>query len=343
MAKCPWEKEQDMSGKTEQPVRVGVIGFGRQGENHTKAMQKRPQEFRLRAVCDITPSRQQVARDVYGMEAYADMDAFLATDVELAFITTNSSSHRDFAVRAAAAGKHVMVEKPLCMNGKEAADMLAAARRHGVLLSCFQQRRWDVDACRVRKALRDGLVGEPFLIENRSAGGGPAVGYGTPDFNQQWRVTRALGGGTIYDFGPHWFDQVLSLLPGQQVVQVFADVRHFTWGDADDYFDVKLVFANGCRATVSKCDIGYVKWPKWLIHGTTGGLRYDDTCVVRNAAGEQVIEEGDARPDMFANLYAAVRQGQPLAVTAEQAERTIKLIDAAFASAEAGRSLDVMI
>jgi predicted dehydrogenase len=128
------------------------------------------------------------------------------------------------------------------------------------------------------------------------------------------------------------------------VIQVFADVRHFKWGDADDYFDVKLVFDDGCRATVSKCDAAFISWPKWMIFGTQGGLKEDaSTCTLVTEAGETIVEAGEERVDLFANLFGAIRQGEPLAVTGAQARRNIQLIDAAFESARLGRSIDVQI
>jgi scyllo-inositol 2-dehydrogenase (NADP+) len=93
------------------------------------------------------------------------------------------------------------------------------------MLTVFHNRRWDSDYRRVKKAVRDGVIGEPFLVENRTAGSGPAVGFGVPEFRQDWRVTRSMGGRTIYDFGPHWIDQMLDLIPSR-VVQVFAEVKH---------------------------------------------------------------------------------------------------------------------
>lgn len=326
------------------PVRVGFVGFGRQAEFHAAAMAEIQGTFALTAVCDVTTSRQDVARDRFDMVAGPDLDALLGSDVELVFVTTNSASHHDLALRVAAAGKHIVVEKPLAMTASDAAEMVAAAHQHGVLLSCFQNRRWDEDVRRVRRVVKEGRIGEPFLVENRSANSRPAVRFGTPDFHQQWRVTRAMGGGTIFDFGPHWFDQVFSIVPGK-VVQVFADVRHFTWGDADDYFDVKLVFDTGCRATVSKCDVAYLSWPKWMVFGTAGTIRYEgDDCLVHTASDEAFDQtEGDPKVNLFTNFYEAIRHGAPLAVTGEQAQRTIQVIDAAFRSASAGRSIDVDI
>ena len=333
-----------MTAGSPSPIRIGFAGFGRQAENHARHMAGQPQQFRLAAVCDITPSRRDVATSGYGMRATDDLSELLKDDVDLVFVTSHSSAHHDQTLTALGAGKHCLVEKPFAMNGVEAADMVRAAKEANRILTCFHNRRWDEDVRRVRRAVKAGLLGDLFLVENRSAGSRPAVGFGVPDFKQEWRITAGMGGGTIFDFGPHWFDQVLSLLPGKQVVQVFADVRHFKWGDADDYFDVKLVFDDGCRATVSKCDVAYVSWPKWMVFGSTGGIRYEDNvCTLKTDEGERIVEEGEPAVDLFANLYAAVREGQPLAVTGDEARRNIELIDASFESARAGRSIDVRI
>jgi predicted dehydrogenase len=328
-----------------EPIRVGLIGFGRQGENHAKSMARNPEWFRLTAVCDVTPSRQDVARTSYGMRATDTLGEFLRDDVELVFVTSHSSMHHEHTLAALAAQKHCMVEKPFAVDGQQAGEMVDAAAAAGVLLSCFHNRRWDEDVRRVRKVVREGALGDLFLVENRTAGSRPAVGFGVPDFQQEWRITASMGGGTIFDFGPHWFDQVLSLLPGRKVRTVFADVRHFKWGDADDHFDVRLVFDDGCRATVSKSDVAYVSWPKWIVLGAEGSIRYEqNTCTVATADGQTTtVSEGEPRPDLFANLYEAIREGRPLLVTADEARRNIQLIDASFESARQGRSIEVDI
>ena len=326
------------------PVSVGFAGFARPADNPARRMAQMPAQYRLAAVRVITPSRREVAQQAYGMRATDRLAEVLEDDVDLVYVTSHSSAHHEHTLAALNAGKHCMVEKPFAVNGQQAGEMVAAARASGVLLSCFHNRRWDDDVRKVRKVVLEGTLGDLFLVENRTAGARPAVGFGVPDFQQEWRITASMGGGTIFDFGPHWFDQVLSLLPGRRVVQVFADVRHFKWGDADDHFDVKLVFDDGCRATVSKCDVAYVSWPKWMVFGRQGGLRYeDDVCRVVTDAGERTVEEGEPRIDLFLNLYEAIREGKPLAVTGEQARRNIQLIDASFESARQGKSVDVEI
>jgi scyllo-inositol 2-dehydrogenase (NADP+) len=296
------------------------------------------------AACDVTPSRREAAQHAYGMRAGDRLEDVLRDDVELVVVTSHSSLHHEHTLATLGAKKHCLVEKPFALDGRQAGEMAAAAKTNGVLLSCFHNRRWDADVRKVRQVVRQGTLGDLFLVENRSAGSRPAVGFGVPDFKQEWRITASMGGGTIFDFGPHWFDQILSLLPGRTVRSVFADVRHLKWGDADDYFDVKLVFDDGCRATASKCDVAYVSWPKWIVLGTAGSLRYEkDACTVATPDGETSVETGEPAIDLFQNLYQAVREGAPLAVTAEQAARNIRLIEASFESARLGRSVEVAI
>jgi predicted dehydrogenase len=309
-------------------------------EGHARQLRETG-KFAPTAVCDLTPARARVAGE-YGMAATDDLDAFLEYDAELVFVTTNSVSHHEMTLAALRAGKNVVVEKPMAMNGREAAEMVQAARDARRMLTVFHNRRWDGDYRRVKKAVRDGVIGEPFLVENRTAGTGPAVGFGVPEFKQEWRVTRALGGGTIYDFGPHWIDQVLDLVPSR-VVQVFAEVQHFKWGDADDFFDIHMRFENGCRATASKCDVGYVSWPKWIVFGTAGSIKHDQETLVRTADRAYFELEGVPSANLYENYHAHLRQGAELLVKSEEGLRVMRVIDAAFESAASGRSVDVSI
>ncbi len=325
------------------PVGVGFIGFGRQAEIHARVMLGMPTQFRLAAVADVTPARRGAA-EALGMRAGEEVATALGDEVEVVFVTSHSSLHHEHAMAAIAAGRHVLVEKPFAMDGAQAREIVAAARDQGVLLTCFHNRRWDDDVRLVRRAVRDGRLGDLISIENRSAGARPAVGFGTPDFHQAWRVTATMGGGTIFDFGPHWFDQVLSLRPGHKVVQVYGDVRHLRWGDADDYFEARITFDDGCRATVGKCDVAYLSPPKWLIYGTGATLRHDgESCVVENAEASVRIKEGDAKVDLFGNLHDAIRNGTPLLVTGDEARRNIELIEATIVSSRERRAIDVEI
>jgi hypothetical protein len=116
------------------------------------------------------------------------------------------------------------------------------------------------------------------------------------------------------------------------------------WGDADDFFEARIVFDDGCRATVGKCDFAYLSPPKWLIYGTAATLRHDnDACIVETATTSLRVKEGDVKGDLFGNLHEAVRNGSPLLVTGNEACRNIELIEATITSARERRAIDVDI
>jgi predicted dehydrogenase len=321
-------------------IKVGFIGYGRMAEGHARHLRETG-KFLPAWVCDVTPSRREAAEGL-GMRGTDELKRFLESDAELVFVTTHSASHHEMTVAALRAGKNVVVEKPMAMNATEAGEMVQAARDARRMLTVFHNRRWDGDYRKVKKVVRDGVIGEPFLVENRTAGSGPAVGFGTPEFRQEWRITRALGGGTIYDFGPHWIDQVLDLVPSK-VVQVFAEVRNLKWGDADDFFDIHMRFENGCRATASKCDVAYVSWPKWIVLGTEGSIKHEQETLVRTPDRAYFELEGVPPVNLYENYYAHLREGAELLVKSEEGFRVMLVIDAAFASAASGRSVEVNI
>jgi predicted dehydrogenase len=182
------------------------------------------------------------------LRATNDLEAFLDSDIELALITTHSSAHYADALKVAAAKKHIIVEKPMALTGPEAEEMVAAAKENGMELCVNHNRHYDDDYRLVKAAIQDGLVGDIVSIGNRTLGARPAVGYGVVDYNQAWRITAAAGG----VFGPHWVEQMVDPMSGHTIVQVFAGLRDIKLGDAEDLFDITMVFENGVRARAAK-------------------------------------------------------------------------------------------
>src|SRR5262249_39333651 len=113
------------------PVRVGLIGCGKVGQIHATALRALA-EAELTAVCDVSAERTQAFADRYGVRGFTDVDALLRDgQVEAVVIGTPHPLHAAPAVRAAAAGVHVLVEKPLAATVADCDAMLAAADRAG--------------------------------------------------------------------------------------------------------------------------------------------------------------------------------------------------------------------
>lgn len=326
-------------------IKTGIIGFGRMaGRCHFPRM-KESGLYEMVAVCDITEARRQAAEEE-GMQATGDLEQFLDMDLELVVITTHSAQHHDDALKVAAAGKHILIEKPMTQTGPQAEALVAAAKANNVTLSVYHNRHFDNDYRMVKAAVQEGLLGDLVTLENRTAGARPAVGFGVPEYDQKWRITAAAGGGTLLDFGPHWVEQIVDLLDGVKIVQVFGDVRHIKWGDADDLFRIDMIFENGVRAMAGKMDISYCGWPhKWYVAGSEATLHGPDgDRVVINGADYELRRETAVEAyDLHVNLAEHLREGKPLIITPDHALRVMQVIQAGVDSSQAGKSLDVCI
>ena len=327
-------------------IKTGIIGFGRVAENHLKAMRECGL-YDVTSVCDITASRRKAA-EVEGMKATDQLDVFLSWDLELVLITTHSSAHYADALKVAEAKKHIIVEKPMALTGQEAEEMVAAAKANDVALCVNHNRHYDLDYRLVKAAVQDGLVGDIVSIENRTLGARPAVGYGVVDYNQDWRITAASGGGTMLDFGPHWVEQIVDLMLGHKIVQVFADLRNIKWGDAEDLFDITMVFENGVRARAAKADLSYYSLPyKWLILGTDATLvapaGQDAAVTIKGEDYELKRTTAVDKHDLHVNIAEHIRNGEELIISPDHALRVMQVLQAARESGKTGRSVDVTI
>jgi len=326
--------------------RIGIVGFGRMAEiHHLDGLRKAG--FDVPVVLDITPARRDAALRAGVGLACSDMDLFLETGLQAALITTHSSVRAEVALPLIEAGLHLLIDKPLAVTAPEATAICVAAGRAGVLVSVYHNRRWDADAILVRRLVQEGVLGELIHIENRSFHDGPAVGFGTPDFHQRWRIEASMGGGTLLDFGPHWLDQILSITGERdKVFSVLGDVRHVVFGDADDHFSITMIFESGLRALAGKSDFCLLGPEcKWFLLGAKGSAVYRNNQLrAKSRDGtDHTLTDAGPMPDLHRNFLEAIEGRAELLVTARQSLRTCEIIDAARESSRTRRSLDTNI
>jgi predicted dehydrogenase len=253
-----------ISGHRDGPaVRVGLLGYGAIGHEHSKAIQ-RTDGLELRAVCDPDPARIAAARELApGVRAVGDL---LADDeVDLVIVGTPPNTHAEWVLRCLAAGKSVVVEKPFCLTVEEADRQIQAATDRGLTLAVYQNRRWDPDYLALKRAVRTGQLGEVFHYESFIGGFGHPCNY--------WHSDEAVSGGAIYDWGSHYLDWALDLFP-QPVEWVSATAHKRVWHDVTnaDHTRVLLHFADGVEAEFTHSDLAAALKPKFYVLGTRGGL-----------------------------------------------------------------------
>jgi predicted dehydrogenase len=328
-------------------VGVGIVGYGKVGAGAHRPWIARLAGARLAAVCDSTPVRREAARaENPEARVYENYAEFLADDsIDLVIVTTPPSSHCDLTVQAAAAGKHVFVDKPFAMTRDEAERMLAASAQAGKVIHCHQSRRYDGEFRAITEAVAAGRIGEVTHVRRvwHQHGMGWAT-WGIEGFNPTWRIQRAFGGGMVYDYAPHLGDQVLRLVD-RPLVSVFADARAVKFSEeVDDHFSCLLRFEGGVTAYVEASNLMRLPAPHWYVTGTEG-------CIVAERVGGpiQLLAEGMEQPetiapikdldDLYANLLAACRGEAAPNVTPAQLRASMSLIDAIFASAQTGKAV----
>ena len=325
-------------------IRCGLLGYGaafNMGKAHAGWM-KEQGCMQAVAVCDVAAERLAAARaelgDVRTFQSLAEMLAMKDLDLVVNILPHNL--HAPTALECLRAGKHVVLEKPFCLTTDEATAMIEAARRGGVMLSCFHNRRWDGDYQALLDIVRRGLVGDLFHVECFSGG------YHRP--GTWWRSDKTVSGGALYDWGAHFTDWILRLI-GKRVTQVTGFFHKRWWQHVtnEDQTEAVMRFEGGETADLQISSLAAAAKPRWRVLGTQGaiaGPQAEKFRVTSFASGG--LFEGDVpHPKFFsgAPYYRSVADHlllkEPLEVTAEQAREVIAVIETAERSSAEGRSL----
>ncbi len=326
-------------------IRGAVIGYGgafNMGKSHLNWMQEAG--IIPSAVCDLDVARLEVAAsDFPGVRTYTEATALLEdTGVDLITVITPHNTHAPLAIQALNAGKHVICEKPMCLTAQEATDMIEAAKKNKVMLSVFHNRRHDGDFQALKEAIVEKkLVGDVFSIQAGFAG------YGHP--GHWWRSDKAISGGAFYDWGAHFLDWILNLMPGQKVISVFGLFHKRIWHDVsnEDHVQAVIKFDSGAHADLSFSSIATLPMPRWRIQGTKGGI-LDDGSIKDGMKLFGFLDEMKVQGELrnkpsrwdqyYKDIAAHLTEGAALDVTPESARRVIAILEAAEKSSKTGQA-----
>jgi len=323
------------------PIRSAVIGYGgafNMGRGHANWMNEAGMQ--TIAACDIDPARMEAARqDFPGIRTYTSVDDLLNDkDVDLCVVILPHNLHAEVAIRCAEAGKHVVVEKPMCLTVAEADAMIEAARRNGVMLSVFHNRRHDGDYLAILDAVEKGMIGDVFQVE---AYGG---GYGHP--GTWWRADKRTSGGAIYDWGAHFMDWILHIVPSE-VAGVNGYFQKRKWMDVtnEDHVRATVRFRNGATADLELSTLSRGPKPRWRILGTEGAIVDEGgdafTMYTLYHGLHATVRVPYKKTDWgayYRGIVAHLRDGADLPVKPEEARRIIAIFEAAERSSKSGKT-----
>src|SRR6266487_4664217 len=152
----------------QQPIHLsaGIIGFGRIGAEHAGWLNA-ARNIRPVAVFDPTPARRELAQS-RGLRACETIETLLDdSSIDVVLVSTPTAMHHAHTLLALRAGKHVMVEKPMALDLKQARELVDVATEQKRILSVFHCRRWDIDYLTVRSAIEAGVFGKLINLESR--------------------------------------------------------------------------------------------------------------------------------------------------------------------------------
>ncbi|KAI8957005.1 oxidoreductase [Daldinia sp. FL1419] len=268
-----------MSNSTNQPLNVGVIGYGLSATIFHIPFIKVTPTLKLHSILQRNPGQpgKSAPQDHPEVKHFTSLDQFLAdADLDVAVITTPPETHFSFAQRALESGKHVLVEKPFVPSVSEADALIKLAREKGRLICVYQNRRWDSDFLTVRKLLAESALGRIVEFEthfDRFRLDKPSTWKGT--------LGMAQGGSALYDLGTHLIDQVYVLfgMP-QSVFGTLASQRDgLLFGPANpdlepDSVTAQLFYNDGLVVFVRIASVSAEsRQPRFWIRGTKGSYR----------------------------------------------------------------------
>ena len=215
-------------------INVGLVGYGLAGSVfHAPLIGSVPELFLSKVV---TSRRDQVAKDLSGVAAVPDINQVIADPlIDLLVIASPSANHLEHATAALLAGKHVVVDKPFATTARKADELIALAESQGLILTVFQNRRWDGDYLTARHSIEQGWLGKVFHYEVHFDRFRPQIKPG-------WREEPGAGSGILYDLGAHLIDQSIHLFGMPRAVT--ADIIAQRIGaKVEDYFHLVLDYA----------------------------------------------------------------------------------------------------
>ncbi|MFI6292048.1 Gfo/Idh/MocA family oxidoreductase [Nonomuraea sp. NPDC050790] len=337
-------------------IQVGLVGYGPAGQFFHGPLVHATPGLRLAAVVTRNPERAAEVESKYGAAAVPDAET-LFSRCDLVVVASPNRTHVPLATEALASGLPVVVDKPMAATAEEAGRLVAMAKDCELMLTVFQNRRWDGDFRTLSALLDEGALGRVARFESRFERWRPQPKGG-------WRESGGAQdvGGLLYDLGSHLIDQALRLFGPVRTVYAETDARREGVGSDDDTF-VALTHENGVRSHLHMSAVTAQLGPRFRVLGSAGAyVKYGlDVQEDRLRAGATPDEQGfgdepeerwgrlgtddDARPlptapgaylDFYRGVESALRNGGPAPVDPAEVVEALRVIEAARLSSLQG-------
>ncbi len=336
--------------------RIGIIGLGMAVTPHAKSLLDLEDRAEVLHAFSPSEARRRSFGERFPFPLAESLDDVLDDpSIEAVFILTPPNTHLDLVRRAAAAGKHVLLEKPLEITTERSAAVVAACREAGVTLAVMLQHRFRPAGMKLREILEAGELGR---IVAASAG----IRLWRPQgyYDEPGRGTLARdGGGVLLTQGIHTLDLLLSIAGEADEVTSYAATTPVHRMETEDLVCAALRYRSGALGTIEATTAAHPGFPERIeIIGEKGSANIVGTSLdVSWTDGRTAAISPDATPggtgadpmafphdyhrDLIADFLDAIDEGREPAVNGEEALKVHRLIDALLQSGAAGRPVRV--
>lgn len=342
---------------------IGVISFAHGHAGVYCQVLKGFDDVTLVSAWDDNPERGQAAANNHGLEFYTDPDAILHDPrVDAVIITCETNRHAEYVERAAAAGKHILLQKPMATTLTDCDRIIAAVRRSGVKFSMGYQMRHDPVNQKIRELIHSGAVGKIAIVRRRHSIG-VLLDPGFTGGPSRWHMDPVANVGMFFDDAAHatdWFYWMLG-----QPRSVMAQIDNVVTNVAPDDNGVAIYrFQNGEIGVLLNSSTTVAAVNTTEIYGTEGTIVQDHGDLVStniprpaNAVALRMICKGDREwtefdfgiPKSHAERLAAVprpfidyvRGLTDQTISAEEGRKSIEMLVGAYQSSAEGRLVEL--
>ena len=357
---------------THSKIRTAIVGCGKVAHLHAAALQTLPASGFVAVCGGAHPERRAAFAAKYGVKAFGTIDELLAAEVaDMILVATPHPAHAEAAIKAARAGLHVLVEKPLAASLADCDAILAAARAGGVRLGLVCQRRFFEPCQRIRRALDAGKLGRPILGTVTMLGWRDAAYYRSDPWRGSW---QGEGGGVLVNQAPHQLDLLLWYLGEvEELFGYWANLNHPTI-EVEDTAVAVIRFKSGALGNIVVSNSqNPALYGRVAIHGSSGasvGVQTDGGAMfiagmsniteppvndLWTVPGEEHLLEQWRREDtahfnsvnpieyyhrvQIADFLQAILEQRPPLITGEQGRQTVELFTGIYRANRDRRAL----
>ena len=319
------------------PVRIGMMSFAHMhATSYAHSIAARP-DTELVGIADHDPARGAEMARRYETQAFANYEALLsAPDLDAVVVCSENVRHRELVEMAAAAGKHILCEKPLATTVADGEAMIAACKRAGVQLMTAFPCRYSPVMQRLKAALDSGSAGEIVAIRGTNRGRNPGG----------WFIDKALsGGGATMDHTVHVTDLMRWILQ-DEVREVYAEISNgISHAAFDDVGFLSLTFQKGVFGTLDASWSRPKSFPTWgdvtmdviTDRGTLSMDMFSQNLVLYSDRTDSVSWHnwgGNMDDGLVAAFAKAIAEGTLVPITGEDGLRAAEVALAAYRSSE---------